>query len=101
MEVEIVSPSDSALVAIQGPEAAKCLQPLVDVDLGQLGFMSSTLTTVDGAFPHCRLTRCGYTGEDGFEMVIRARDAQPFVHKLLATSDHVKMAGLGARDTLR
>jgi glycine cleavage system aminomethyltransferase T len=36
-----------ALLAVQGPSAAKALQPLVDVDLSQLRFMSATLASID------------------------------------------------------
>ena len=46
----------------------KSLQPLLSgVDLSNLTFMNSTLTTVAG-IENCRVTRCGYTGEDGVEV---------------------------------
>lgn len=37
-----------ALLAVQGPSAATVLQPLLDVDLSQLRFMSATLASIDG-----------------------------------------------------
>ena len=46
-----------------------------------------------------RLTRCGYTGEDGFELSVPSDHVTNLTEKLL--SDGGKMAGLGARDTLR
>lgn len=43
------------------------LQPLVNVDLSKLSFMTTMLGTVLDV-PDCRITRCGYTGEDGVEV---------------------------------
>ena len=52
-----------------GPEMTRVLQPAVDVDLSSLTFMHSTMATVFGV-PNCRVSRCGYTGEDGVEVGI-------------------------------
>ena len=62
-----VEVNPNGLIAVQGPQLAKALQPGVDVDLTKLTFMTSTLATVFGV-PDCRITRCGYTGEDGVEV---------------------------------
>lgn len=48
---------------------AQVLQGGLKEDLSQLTFMMSTLATVFG-IPDCRVTRCGYTGEDGVEVGI-------------------------------
>ena len=48
---------------------SKALQPLVDVDLSTLPFMTSSVATILGV-KDCRVTRCGYTGEDGVEVRI-------------------------------
>jgi aminomethyltransferase len=45
-------------------------------------------------------TRCGYTGEDGFEILVAADKAEAFAEKLLS-DPRVKPIGLGARDSLR
>jgi len=49
---------------------------------------------------HFFISRCGYTGEDGFEISIRDKDSDLFVKELLKNKK-VKLAGLGARNSLR
>ena len=48
----------------------------------------------------CMVSRSGYTGEDGYEISIPAKDAAALTKKLLAETE-VKPIGLGARDSLR
>ena len=55
------------MYVLTGPDMAKALQPGVDFQLEKLPFMTNTLATVFGV-PDCRITRCGYTGEDGVEV---------------------------------
>ena len=47
-----------------------------------------------------RVTRCGYTGEDGFEVMVGKDSAEELADLMLA-NDHVQWAGLAARDSLR
>jgi aminomethyltransferase len=61
-------------------------------------FMSSAPFVVDGC--PLAVTRCGYTGEDGFEISVPSADAERMARALLAENE-VEPAGLGARDTLR
>jgi aminomethyltransferase len=85
-----------AMVALQGPKAATVLARYADI--GGLAFMDIAEITVDG-FP-ATVSRSGYTGEDGFEIIMPPDKAEAFVRKLLAEPE-VKPIGLGARDTLR
>lgn len=89
-----------SLLALQGPEAEKALQPNINVDLKSLKFMFGTDAIFDGI--PIRVTRCGYTGEDGFEISIPSEEATKIAKSLLESNTaSVKMAGLGARDSLR
>lgn len=89
--------TDRALLALQGPEAARVMARHAPLSVG-LGFMSGALMPVAGF--ECYVTRSGYTGEDGFEISVAAADAEALARKLLAEPE-VKPIGLGARDSLR
>ncbi|XP_018574634.1 aminomethyltransferase, mitochondrial [Anoplophora glabripennis] len=99
IKLRYYEPLERGLLALQGPRAAEALQNLTDVDLSQLYFMNSTTGNVAGV-ENCRITRCGYTGEDGFEIEVPASSAVKLAAELL-TNENVKLAGLGARDSLR
>ncbi|XP_028679994.2 aminomethyltransferase, mitochondrial [Erpetoichthys calabaricus] len=90
---------DCALIALQGPASARVLQAGMCDDLTKLTFMTSRISKVFG-IPECRVTRCGYTGEDGVEISVPAKHAVQLAESLLK-DNAVKMAGLGARDSLR
>lgn len=90
---------EESLIALQGPSMARVLQPGVSDDLRKLTFMTSVLTPVFG-IQGCRVTRCGYTGEDGVEISVPSASVVALAEKLL-TNAEVKLAGLGARDSLR
>ncbi|NXY27181.1 GCST protein, partial [Atrichornis clamosus] len=95
-----VEVSDNALLALQGsPSMARVLQAGLSDDLAKLSFMNSIATTVFGV-PGCRVTRCGYTGEDGVEISVPAGRAVELAERLLDVPD-VWLAGLAARDSLR
>ncbi|XP_042907069.1 aminomethyltransferase, mitochondrial [Parasteatoda tepidariorum] len=99
IELEVIK--DKVLLAIQGPGTAKILQEFVEHDLNNLTFMTTTKTTICGV-DDCRITRCGYTGEDGVEISIPAAQSELILKNLLnSKKDEVMLAGLGARDTLR
>jgi aminomethyltransferase len=88
---------DLTLLALQGPQAAAVLAPLVPASAA-LTFLSGMTSSVLGA--PALITRSGYTGEDGFEISLPATAAAELLEKLLADA-RVQPAGLGARDTLR
>lgn len=91
--------NDKSLLAFQGPKAAETIQTkLESIDLKSLKFMNGVETVYDGI--PIRLTRCGYTGEDGFEIQVSNGQAVDLADKLLQTPVS-KLAGLGARDSLR
>lgn len=99
---EFLEPSERALIAVQGPTAVAAVQTLTETaKVTELGFMRTTIGTVAGV-KDCRVTRCGYTGEDGVEISIPAERATHIVQALLADRERdVQLAGLGARDSLR
>jgi aminomethyltransferase len=95
--VEVIERADLAMIAVQGPmarervyralgdsvrDSAQPLKPFTGISVGEL-FMART----------------GYTGEDGFEIMLPGK-AAPFTWQMLSEAG-VEPAGLGARDTLR
>jgi len=100
-DVNVKVLENRGLIAVQGPEMVQLLQEEIDVDLSKLYFMTSAIGTVYGV-PNCRITRCGYTGEDGVEISIDPNQAPGVIEKMLASKKaNAKLAGLGARDALR
>ena len=88
---------ETALIALQGPQAVEMVSALVGSDLGQLSrFHFADLSLPSG---EAMLSRTGYTGEDGFEIFCGWADA-PALWNML-TDRGVVPAGLGARDVLR
>jgi len=92
---------DSALIAIQGPRSVELLAPLTDVDLSVLKYYYATEGVVAGV--PAEIARTGYTGEDGFELFVKADAAQGLWERLMREGARVGLApaGLGARDVLR
>ncbi len=88
---------DRALIAIQGPKAAEVLGKHVP-GAADMGFMSAATFEFDGI--DCQLSRSGYTGEDGYEISVKAGAAEAVARALLS-HDAVEPVGLGARDSLR
>ena len=88
---------DRALMALQGPDAAKVLARFAPTvaDLKFMGFAEIEIAGVP-----CFVTRSGYTGEDGYEISVPNTDAEALARKLLG-EDEVEAIGLGARDSLR
>ncbi len=96
-EYRVEELEDCALLALQGPRAEDVLRRLCSASSG-LAFMQTTTATVAGVV--CRVSRCGYTGEDGFEISVAAGEAETLARRLLGEPE-VAPAGLGARDSLR
>lgn len=97
-EVTLTHLEDQALLALQGPCAADALTRVMRGVPDSLVFMQS-IEHHFGEWP-LRITRSGYTGEDGFEISVPAEHAQSLADRLCAEIE-IKPAGLGARDSLR
>ncbi|ACK67774.1 glycine cleavage system T protein [Rippkaea orientalis PCC 8801] len=88
---------EKVLIAVQGPQSVAKLQAFVQEDLSQVGFFGHFEGTVltKPAF----IARTGYTGEDGFEVMVDPEVGQDLWRSLFQAG--VTPCGLGARDTLR
>jgi aminomethyltransferase len=101
-DVQVKERPDFAMIAVQGPQArAKVLGLLHDVDrprIEKLGKFAAAAAQGPHGMP-LFVARTGYTGEDGFEIMLSVEHAVALWEALQAAG--VKPAGLGARDTLR
>jgi len=96
-DVTITARRDLAMLAVQGPQARELfwqVRPQWRADTEALSPFSAALLAGD-----VMVARTGYTGEDGFEVVVPAADIDALWGDLLAAG--VRPCGLGARDTLR
>src|SRR4029079_2709938 len=90
---------ETALLSLQGPKAVEVLQPLTDVDLGEIKYYHFARGAVAGV-GDIIISRTGYTGEDGFELYFANENAVRVWNAILEKGDVVP-AGLGSRDSLR
>jgi aminomethyltransferase len=95
--VTVLERRDLAMIAIQGPNAREKTLPLLPP--GQRIAARELAPFVGAPFDSWFIARTGYTGEDGFEVMLPAADAAKAWNELRAQG--IQPAGLGARDTLR
>ncbi len=96
-DCHILPLEDRALLALQGPAAARVMARFAP-ESAAMAFMSAKELSIAGV--PCLATRSGYTGEDGFEISIPA-DRAVIVAQALLAEEEVRPVGLGARDSLR
>ena len=91
----------TAMIAVQGPRALEIVRPITEVDVARLKYYYGAESKISGGAGI--VSRTGYTGEDGCELVVPAGAALEVWDKLVAAATQFKgaPAGLGARDTLR
>lgn len=91
----------TAMIAVQGPRAIEVVEPLIGAKLSEMKYYTGRVTKQMGKV--CIVSRTGYTGEDGCELIVRADEAGRIWENLLLAGRKVNLqaAGLGARDTLR
>ncbi len=95
-DVKLTPRNDVAMIAVQGPQARRIVGELLTEAAQTIAAMKPFHSaTVGDHFVACT----GYTGEDGFEIIVPAAAAVAFWQKLHAAG--VSPCGLGARDTLR
>ncbi len=93
---------DTAMIAVQGPKALETLQPLFDQPLGPLPYYYLSMGRIAGGL-NAVISRTGYTGEDGFEIIVAAKGAVDLWNALCKSGEPhgIQACGLAARDTLR
>ena len=101
--VEMTNSSDElSLLAVQGPDAAKALQSLTDIDLSAMQYYTFKIGTFAG-IENVIVSATGYTGSGGFEIYFENKDAEHIWNAIFKAGEKfgIKPIGLAARDTLR
>jgi aminomethyltransferase len=101
-EVTVEDISDeTGQIALQGPRSQEILSQITDINLEEIKYFRFAWAETAGV--KTLVSRTGYTGEDGFELYMKAKEApQVWQALLLAGKDFgLVPVGLGARDTLR
>lgn len=101
-EVEIHDATlETAMIAVQGPRALEIVRPLVSLDPETLGYYHGAECELVGTSG--LISRTGYTGEDGCELIVPAEAALTLWEALDEAAQAIGggAVGLGARDTLR
>lgn len=91
-----------SLIALQGPAAASVLTKALTEGADRVArtpFLGAFRASIYGR--PVGVNRCGYTGEDGFELQVRHKDVEHVADQLVGDGSIVRPAGLGPRDTLR
>nr|AAW49997.1 hypothetical protein FTT0407 [synthetic construct] len=96
-DVAITPQTDLAIVAVQGPKAVAVIKRVVTKEIATE--IEALLPFSFKFFSKWMVARTGYTGEDGFEVILPATQVKKFWDSLLENG--AQPAGLGARDTLR
>ena len=96
-DVNVSERSELAMIAVQGPRARELAAPCVDAEYREAALALKPFFGMEAG--EWFVARTGYTGEDGWEIVMPAADAHAVWDRLLAAG--VAPCGLGARDTLR
>jgi aminomethyltransferase len=96
-DLTISARTDLAMIAVQGPQARAKAAAVIPADLREAALALTPFAAAEGS--DWFVARTGYTGEDGFELMLPARQA-PQVWRALIEAG-VRPCGLGARDTLR
>ena len=93
--------TDTAMIAVQGPQALAIVRPLATIDPSELRYYCGSENEISGA--PAIISRTGYTGEEGCEIILPAETALELWEELCLAAARLGggAAGLGARDTLR
>ena len=90
-----------AMIAVQGPKAIEIAQPMIEASIASMKYYTGTETRICG---HGGIvSRTGYTGEDGCELIVGSQMAPAVWQEILEAAQPLggMACGLGARDTLR
>lgn len=84
-DISIIYNEDNSLIAVQGPKSQALLDDILGTSLTDMDFMTSKEMKYKG--DTIRISRCGYTGEDGFEVSVPVKHIAEFADTLTNYKD--------------
>jgi len=95
--------SEFACLALQGPESLNILKKITDYDIDSMKMFWGAYMKIDGLRSEALVSRTGYTGELGVEIIVPAEEVRELWDTVMKAGDEYGICpvGLGARDTLR
>jgi len=94
---DILILNEYSLIAIQGPDSSKIMEKF-DNQISNISFLETSI--INYLNSDIIISRSGYTGEDGFELIISNKIINKFIEELMFFKE-IKLCGLGCRDSLR
>jgi len=95
--------SEFACLALQGPESINIIEKISDYDVGSMKMFWGAYMKIDGVESEALVSRTGYTGELGVEIIVPAEEVRKLWDIVMKAGEEYGICpvGLGARDTLR
>ncbi|MBP86029.1 MAG: glycine cleavage system protein T [Planctomycetaceae bacterium] len=92
---------EAAMLAVQGPNALATVEEALGLSIEPMKYYTAAVSEIGGQ--SAIVSRTGYTGEDGCELIVPADTAVSIANRLLSAGEScgLQPVGLGARDTLR
>ena len=100
-EIDIKIEEDLTLMALQGPKSEKVMEKILGKSLANFYFKNCNQFEIPKIDSKCIISRIGFTGEDGFEIICNSNKIKELAERILIEDKNVRLAGYSSRNSLR